>query len=125
MVRNAGEQHAAQGAVVARCRCEGWQQGGGREVHCRGAGQVAGGGRMNAVLKESKATRARIPLPKGHEVRARVAAKPKKRAIAPVPEKAIAALPASSPSKRGKANARVPNGAGGELPSPAPIAVAA
>src|SRR5690606_34899628 len=108
MVRNAGEQHAAQGAVVARCRCEGWQQGGGREVHCRGAGQVAGGGRMNAVLKESKATRAKGAAPKGQSAVARVATNSKKRAIAVMPEKAMRVLPASSPSKRGKAKHLLP-----------------
>src|SRR5690606_10634380 len=117
MVRNAGEQHAAQGAVVARCRCEGWQQGGGREVHCRGAGQVAGGGRMNAVLKESKATRAISLVPKGQRAVSRVAAKPKKRANGSMPEKANERVPASSPSKRGKAISVVPEKASGLLPS--------
>ena len=57
---------------------------------------------MNAVLKESKATRARGHMPKGHNAVARVAAK-----------------------KRGKATPTLPNGAMADVPSPAPIAVAA
>lgn len=80
---------------------------------------------MNTVLKESKATRARVFLPKGQDTNARVAAKPKKRAIERAPEKARGALPASSPSKRGKAIPTLPNGAMADVPSPAPIAVAA
>jgi hypothetical protein len=79
---------------------------------------------MNAVLKESKATRANRAVPKGQRMTARVAAKPKKRAIAVMPEKAMRVLPASSPSKRGKATPTLPNGAMADVPSPAPIAVA-
>ena len=79
---------------------------------------------MSAVLKESQATRAKAVLPKGQSCCARVAAKPKKRATRPEPEKAKRSLPASSPSKRGKANTQVPEKATFELPSPAPIAVA-
>jgi len=80
---------------------------------------------MSAVLKESKATMANALVPKGHESGVRVAAKSKKRAIERVPEKARDSLPASSPSKRGKATRDLPNGAVAGLPSPAPIAVAA
>lgn len=79
---------------------------------------------MIAVLKESKATRATGTLPKGHEYRARVATKSKKRAKTEVPKKARPASLASSTSKRGKARVRVPEKAMFELPSPAPIAVA-
>ena len=80
---------------------------------------------MNAVLKESKATRATTRLPKGQSDVARVADKPKKRAIGSLPEKAKRAVPVSSPSKRGGASARVPETAYSPLPSPATIAVAA
>jgi hypothetical protein len=80
---------------------------------------------MNAVLKESKATRAKCAAPKGQSAVARVATNSKKRAIAVMPEKAMRVLPASSPSKRGKAKHLLPEKAGLVVPSPAPIAVAA
>lgn len=80
---------------------------------------------MNAVLKESKATRAKGAAPKGQSAVARVATNSKKRAIAVMPEKAMRVLPASSPSKRGKAKHLLPEKAGLVVPSPAPIAVAA
>lgn len=77
---------------------------------------------MSAVLKESKATRARLGVPKGHRPPARVATKPKKRAINQVPEMATGDVPASSPSKRGKATPHLPEKAMSDVPSPAPIA---
>lgn len=80
---------------------------------------------MSAVLKESQATRASTVVPKGQSTPARVAAKPKNRAIVSVPEKATAVLPDSSHSKRGKANKLVPEKASEPMPSPAPIAVVA
>ena len=80
---------------------------------------------MSAVLKESQATRASAIVPKGHGTHARVATKPKKLATRAEPEKAKRSLPASSPSKRGKARLPVPEKAIVEVPSPAPIAVAA
>jgi len=80
---------------------------------------------MSAVLKESKATMANARVPKCHESGARVAAKSKKRASQLVPGKAIRPVPASSPSKRGRATRDLPNEAVAGLPSPAPIAVAA